>query len=42
MTIITTFITPYIIKWGWKFANTISTPKEGNKFSFRFKRPPKE
>jgi CPA2 family monovalent cation:H+ antiporter-2 len=42
MTIITTFITPYIIKWGWKFANNFSTAKEGNRFSFRFKRAPKE
>jgi hypothetical protein len=41
MTIITTFITPYMIKWGWKFANNFSTAK-GGKFSFRFKRAPKE
>jgi CPA2 family monovalent cation:H+ antiporter-2 len=33
MTIITTFITPYMIKFGWKIANTISEYFENrNKF----------
>jgi CPA2 family monovalent cation:H+ antiporter-2 len=31
MTIITTFITPYMIKFGWKFANTISEYFENRK-----------
>ena len=33
MTIITTFITPYLIKLGWKFADHASTPE--GKFSIR-------
>ena len=33
MTIITTFITPYLIKMGWKFADYASTPERG--FSIR-------
>jgi CPA2 family monovalent cation:H+ antiporter-2 len=32
MTIITTFITPYMIKFGWKIANTISEYFENRKF----------
>lgn len=32
MTIITTFITPYMIKFGWKIANIISKRFE-NRFS---------
>jgi monovalent cation:H+ antiporter-2, CPA2 family len=31
MTIITTFITPYMRKFGWKFANTISEYFENRK-----------
>jgi monovalent cation:H+ antiporter-2, CPA2 family len=31
MTIITTFLTPYMIKFGWKFANTISEYYENRK-----------
>jgi monovalent cation:H+ antiporter-2, CPA2 family len=31
MTIITMFITPYMIKFGWKFANTISEYFENRK-----------
>jgi len=33
MTIITTFITPYLIKLGWKFADYASTPE--SRFSIR-------
>jgi CPA2 family monovalent cation:H+ antiporter-2 len=36
MTIITTFITPYLIKMGWKLADR--TPTEGGRFSIRFRR----
>jgi CPA2 family monovalent cation:H+ antiporter-2 len=31
MTIITTFVTPYMIKFGWKIANTISEYFENRK-----------
>jgi monovalent cation:H+ antiporter-2, CPA2 family len=36
MTIITTFITPYLIKIGWKLADRTST--EGGGFSTRLRR----
>jgi K+:H+ antiporter len=36
MTIITTFITPYLIKMGWKLADR--APTEGGRFSIRFRR----
>jgi monovalent cation:H+ antiporter-2, CPA2 family len=36
MTIITTFITPYLIKMGWKLADRAST--EGGRFSIRLRR----
>ena len=36
MTIITTFITPYLIKMGWKFAEYASTSEKG--FSIRLRR----
>jgi monovalent cation:H+ antiporter-2, CPA2 family len=36
MTIITTFITPYLIKMGWKLADR--APTEGRRFSIRFRR----